>query len=299
MKILVTGGAGFIGSHLVDQLVRAGHELVVLDNLSRGIRQNIERHILDKKIEFIEGDIRNSALVERACTGCAIVYHLAAQSNVMGAVDDMRYSFETNVLGTFNLLQAAKDQGVKRFIFSSSREAYGEAQYLPVNEEHPLGAKNAYGASKASAELYCRVFNDSSRMEIVVLRLSNVFGVRDFDRVIPIFLDNVRSGKNLVIYGGNQLIDFIPIPFVTKILQLCIDNPDAISGPINVGSGQGTTLFELGTHIMDLYRSKQKILVEPARSEEVVRYTADVNRLQSIFGIDAPTAPLEHLKEML
>ena len=168
-----------------------------------------------------------------------------------------------------------------------------------MDENHVLNAKNAYGASKASAEMYCRVFQASSEMEIVVLRFANVFGLRDFNRVIPIFMDNARQRKDLIIYGGKQLIDFVPIPFAVKILEKCTDNPQAIKDPINVGSGKGTSLFDLGNLIMKLYGSKQKVLVEPARSEEVVRYTADVTRLQQVFGIGVPSSPLDHLKEML
>lgn len=299
MKILVTGGAGFIGSHLVDRLVKEGHEITVMDNLFRGNRQNLEPSIASGQVAFLNQDIRDFELVKQACRGCDLVYHLAAQSNVMGAVEDIRYSFSTNVVGTFNVLLAAKEQGVPRLVFSSSREAYGEAAYLPVDEKHLLNSKNSYGASKAAGEKYCQVFQNSGDLEVVILRLANVYGPRDFNRVIPIFLDNVQQGKELNVFGGEQLIDFIPLPFVIDVLRLAAKNRAALSGPVNVGSGRGTTLFELATRIMKISGQKSNVNVLPSRRAEVVKYTADLKRFKKVFQMEPPADPLAYLKEMI
>ena len=299
MKILVTGGAGFIGSHLVDRLVKEGHKITVLDNLFRGRLRNIESYISSGQVVFLNQDIRNFDQVKQACSGCEMVYHLAAQSNVMGAVEDMRYSFSTNVTGTFNVLLAAKEQGVRRLIFSSSREAYGEAEYLPVDERHALNSKNSYGASKAAGEKYCQVFQNSGDLEVVILRLANVYGPRDFNRVIPIFIENVKQGKDITIYGGKQLIDFISVPFVVDVLRLAANNRKALTGPVNVGSGQGTTLFDLAKRVMALFGKNNQVVVEPARSAEVVKYTADLKRFKEIFKTKPALDPLEYLKEMV
>ena len=299
MKILVTGGAGFIGSHLVDRLVKEGHEITVMDNLFRGNRQNLEPSIASGQVAFLNQDIRDFELVKQACRGCDLVYHLAAQSNVMGAVEDIRYSFSTNVVGTFNVLLAAKEQGVHRLVFSSSREAYGEAAYLPVDEKHLLNSKNSYGASKAAGEKYCQVFQNSGDLEVVILRLANVYGPRDFNRVIPIFLDNVQQGKELNVFGGEQLIDFIPLPFVIDVLRLAAKNRAALSGPVNVGSGRGTTLFELATRIMKISGQKSNVNVLPSRRAEVVKYTADLKRFKKVFQMEPPADPLAYLKEMI
>ena len=153
MHILVTGGAGFIGTHLVASLLAEGKEVSVLDNLTRGRISNT-----GKGFRFVQGDIRDRETVVKAMTGVDILFHLAAQSNVMGAVTDLDYSFTTNVFGTFEVLRAAKEAGVRRVVFTSSREVYGDAAVLPVSEDAPLHAKNAYGASKVAGELYCRVF---------------------------------------------------------------------------------------------------------------------------------------------
>lgn len=299
MKILVTGGAGFIGSHLVDRLVKEGHEITVMDNLFRGNRQNLEPSIASGQVAFLNQDIRDFELVKQACRGCDLVYHLAAQSNVMGAVEDIRYSFSTNVVGTFNVLLAAKEQGVPRLVFSSSREAYGEAAYLPVDEKHLLNSKNSYGASKVAGEKYCQVFQNSGDLEVVILRLANVYGPRDFNRVIPIFLDNVQQGKELNVFGGEQLIDFIPLPFVIDVLRLAAKNRAALSGPVNVGSGRGTTLFELATRIMKISGQKSNVNVLPSRRAEVVKYTADLKRFKKVFQMEPPADPLAYLKEMI
>ncbi len=299
MNILVTGGAGFIGSHLVDQLVEEGHTVRVLDNLHRGKKANIQKHLDSGAIEFWEKDIRDYQQIAEAFNNQEVVFHLAAQSNVLGAVQDIDYSFQTNVDGTFNVLKASKRHGVRRVIFTSSREAYGEAQYLPVDEKHPLLAKNSYGASKVAGEVYCRVFQNMGDLEMVVLRLANVYGERDFDRVIPIFVNNVLQGKDIQIFGGKQIIDFISVEIVVKTLLAAINNKRALSGPINVGSGKGTNLFQLAAKIMSLIRGKSRILVAPARQVEVVKFTADIKRFKKVFKIHVPEDPLYYLPGMI
>ncbi len=295
MRIMVTGGAGFIGSHLVDRLVTDGHEIAVLDNLRRGKRENIQAHLEQKKITFFEQDIRNFEAIKPAFEGCKIVFHLAAQSNVMGAVTDIDYSFETNVVGTFNVLKAANSAGVRRVVFSSSREVYGEAQYLPVDEKHPFTAKNSYGASKAAGEKYCDVFQNMGAFETVILRFANVYGARDFARVIPIFINNLKNDENIRIFGGEQVIDFVSVEIIIEALVQSMSNERATEAPTNIGSGKGTTLFDLASRIMQLMGKENKITVEPAREAEVVKFTADVTRMNAVFHDLQNDDPLVHL----
>jgi len=299
MNIAVTGGAGFIGSHLVDKLISKGHKVRVIDNLFRGRFENIMSRSDKNLIEIHQLDIRNYPEVQKAFKHCEIVFHLAAQSNVMGAVRDLDYSFSTNVIGTFNVLKACRENGVKRLIFTSSREVYGEALYLPVDEKHPLKAKNSYGASKVAGEAYCRVFQDQSEMDVVILRLSNVYGTRDFGRVIPVFLENVHAGRDIFIYGGEQVIDFISVNRVIAVLLNSMTNTLATSGPINVASGIGTSLFELATMIKSMVTSNSRIVVKPAREIEVVKFTADISLLQRIFETDQFSNPLADIRELL
>jgi UDP-glucose 4-epimerase len=296
---MVTGGAGFIGSHLVDQLVKSGHSVRVIDNLFRGKEENIGAHLKNKSIEFFKSDIRDYEQIKDVFKNCEVVYHLAAQSNVMGAVENIDYSFYSNVVGTFNVLKASQAAGAKRVIFTSSREAYGEAQYLPVDERHPLDSKNTYGASKVAGEKYCQVFQNMGAFDVVIFRLANVYGERDFDRVIPIFLNNVARHEDIHVFGGKQVIDFVSIEIVVKALIQAMENEEATQGPTNIGSGKETTLFELAERIMELTGSRNKVVVDPPRSVEVVKFTADIQRFKSIFNVTVPDDPLYYLERMI
>ncbi len=299
MKVLVTGGGGFIGSHLVDKLMAEGTDVVVLDNLFRGKKANLSDHFSSERFTFIQGDIRDFHTCKDAVKGCDYVYHLAAQSNVMGAVKDLDYSFNTNVVGTYNVLKAAKDANIRRFIFSSSRESYGEALKMPVREDHPLNAKNSYGASKVAGEKYCQVFASMYGMETAIFRFANVYGPRDFDRVIPIFIQSARSGEDINIFGGEQLIDFISIEVIVSALLDARANTGILNGPVNVGSGKGTSLFELAREIKQLASTECQVNILPARSVEVVKFVASMERFKNTFKIPVPGDPLYFLARML
>ncbi len=292
MKVLVTGGAGFIGAHLVGALAAAGDEVVVLDNLRRG-----DAAKLPNRVRFVEGDIRDPAAVRAALDGCARVYHLAAQSNVLGAVSDADYSFTSNVVGTYNVLVAARDAGVERMVFTSSREAYGEADQLPVDEEQAMNPKNSYGASKAAGEVYCRTFQGTYGLDVSVLRLANVYGPGDRDRVIPIWLDRARRGLDLDLYGGEQVLDLVPVELVVRALRKAAET--ALDGqPVNVGSGQGVTLRDLAARVRALPGVPVGLRVLPARSVEVTRFVADVTRMRNLLGLEPPDEPLVDLRRL-
>ena len=299
MRVMVTGGAGFIGSHLVDRLIAQGYEVVVVDNLFRGRLRNIEKHLNVPIFQFHETDIRDYDALKRHMQGCRIVFHLAAQSNVMGAVQDSDYSFESNVTGTYQVLKAARENSVERLIFSSSREVYGEAKYIPVDEKHPLEPKNFYGASKVAGEKYCEIFHHMDYFEVAIVRLANVYGQRDYQRVIPIFIENLKKHEGIHIYGGDQVIDFIAIEIVVNTFIQTMKSSKVLSGPINVGSGKGTTLFELAQRLKELLATRGKIVVDPPRTVEVVRYTADIRRFHSVFDIPIPEDALYYLPEMI
>ena len=293
MRVLVTGGAGFLGSHLVDALVAAGEEVIVLDNLHRGSPANIDAHLRTGAVTFIEGDIRDYAAVLEAAAGIDVVYHLAAQSNVIGATKDTDYSFTTNVAGTYNVLKAAASASVRRLVFSSSREVYGEPDSIPVPESAPLVAKNSYGASKVAGEAYCRVWESMTGLECQILRFANVYGPRDRDRVIPIWLERATRGEPLELYGGEQVIDFVWVgKAVEALLAAAGIEP---TGPINVGSGTGVTLPHLAQRLLEETRSLSRLETFPARGAEVVRFVADLERMQRVLGVTPDTDPLAHL----
>ena len=292
MKILITGGAGFIGSHLVDRLVQAdAGQVTVLDNFSRGREEHLAP--IRSKIEIIRGDIRDRLLLQKIIKGVDLVFHLAAQANVLGAVKDLDYSFETNVIGTFEVLRAAETSGVKRVIFSSSREVYGEPTSLPVPETAPVAPKNAYGISKAAGEMYCRLFADRG-LEVIILRLANVYGTRDRGRVIPLFAEQALVGKSLTVFGRNKILDFLWIEDLLDVLckaSTC-SYPDSA---VNVGSGKGVNLMDLAERISALAGNSSVVQVTGERAPEVGRYVADVGLARKLFDLYCPDDAIEHL----
>ncbi len=292
MRIAVTGGAGFIGSHLVDRLAADGaHDIVVIDNLHRGRVAGLP---LSSRVSFREVDIRNREALLDAIGGCEVVFHLAAQSNVLGAEAHLDYSFSTNVTGTFHVLTAAKSVGVRRVVFTSSREVYGDPERTPVEETAPLLPKNAYGASKAAAEMYCRVLSDN----VTILRLANVYGPGDRSRVIPIFIDNALRGEPLQLYGGEQVVDFIWVGVVVEALMRAGFGA-WIGEPVNIGSGTGITIRELATRIVETIGGRSQLVVMPVREVEVTRFIASTARAQRLLGIQPPEDPLSHLGEVI
>ena len=295
-KIVVTGGAGFIGSHLIDRLVSGfSGEIVALDNLRRGNLANLSHH--GDRVRFVEGDIRSFDTVEGVLEGADLVFHLGAQSNVLGAVQDITYSFTTNVDGTFNVLRAAASRGVSRVVFSSSREVYGDVTELPVLEATPLAPKNAYGASKAAGELYCGVFQKAG-LDVRILRLANVYGTRDHGRVIPLFVGRALHGEPLILYGGDQVIDFIEVGLVAAAMVRAASCPE-LPEPVNVASGQGMTVRELAERVQAATGASVPIQVQPRREQEVVGYVGDAARARQLLDLPRPADPLFGLARVI
>jgi UDP-glucose 4-epimerase len=292
----VTGGAGFIGSHLVQRLTRdRSDSVVVLDNLRRASGENLL--VSGSNVFFRQDDIRDRAAVGESMRGCDTVFHLAAQSNVLGAVSDIEYSFDTNVQGTFNVLKAARETGVRRVVFTSSREVYGDSDLTPRQETDPIRPKNAYGVSKAAGEMYCRIFNEGS-LEVVVLRIANAYGPGDRDRVIPLFIENAILGRPLVLYGGTQVLDFVWIDtIVDALMKAAFD--EKVSGPINIGSGKGITVRDLAQRVIELTASDSSLRIEPQREVEVACFVANISRAREQFGIQAPQDPLFGLQSVI
>lgn len=290
MRVLVTGGAGFIGRRLTQALLNDDHDVVILDNLWRA-----SADALPDGAVFIHGDIRDRDTVERAVRGCDHVYHLAAQSNVMGAVTDVDYSFTTNVVGTFNVLHCSAQEGVEKVIFASSREVYGDPQYIPVAENHPLAAKNAYGASKVAGEAYCQAFQTTHGLQSSILRLANVYGTGDQGRVIPLWLERAARGERLELYGGEQVLDFVPVSLAVRALMRA-SRLTRGAPPINVGSGRGVALRELAERIAQLPGAHVRVDVRPARTVEVTRFVARVDQMRAVLGLEPPTDPLAELE---
>jgi len=297
MRWLVTGGAGFIGSHLVDAILDRGlGEVVVLDSFRRGRREFLARHEGNPALTILEGDIRDAAAVRDALRGCDTVVHLAARSNVMGSEADVQDACESNVAGTVNVLDAALKAGVRNVVFSSSREVYGDPPSLPVAEDAPLAPKNLYGASKAAGETYCSVFRQRG-LDIRILRLSNVYGRRDTERVIPLWFERAEDGRPLEVFGGKQVLDLIWIDFVVEALVKAALGPP-LPQPVNVGSGRGIPILELARRLIEVTGSRSAPVFLPAREQEVLGYTADVTAMRTVLGIEPPPDPLVYLASM-
>ena len=225
-----------------------------------------------------------------------MVFHLAAQSNVLGAVHDIEYSFSTNVIGTLNVLRAARDAGAKRVVFTSSREVYGDAHQLPVPESAPLRPKNAYGASKVAGEAYCEAFGNDG-LETVILRLANVTDHATATGSSP-SLSNALHGEPLTINGGDQIVDFVWIGVVLDAL-IRAGFGEHIKGPVNVASGKGTNIQELATRVLKETAVEVHSNMSPAIQPKFVGFVADVTRAKSVLNIDLLEDPLSHLDEVI
>ncbi|MGE3077126.1 MAG: NAD-dependent epimerase/dehydratase family protein [Dehalococcoidia bacterium] len=286
MKVVVTGGAGFIGHHLVQRLVCESHDVTVLDNLHRGRADWPELH----QARFVRGDIRDSDSCLEAFAGADAVVHLAAQSNVMGSQSGPDYAYSTNVTGTWNVARAASEAGIRHLVFASSREVYGDAMELPVRETAPFSPKNLYGASKVAGEVLLQQLRTSD-MQISVLRLSNVIGRGDCGRVVPLWLERARRHAPLTVFGGEQLLDLVPVEVVCAAFLRVLEG-GGTAEPLNVGSGKATSILSLANHIIELTRSRSSVEIVPSRGPEVSRYCADISRAREVLGLNPPPEPL-------
>ena len=292
MKILVTGGAGFIGSHLVDYLVREQRAQVsVFDNFSHGKIENLSRVI--NAIRIVDGDILDLSRLRAEMTGHGIVFHLAALSSVFDCVRNPELAMRNNVEGTRQVLEAARQSGVRRVVFASSREVYGEPANLPVLESSPINPKNTYGVSKSAAEDICAQYATSG-LELTVLRLSNVYGIRDRGRVIPRFVEQALHSAPVTVYGRDKLLDFLWIENLVRVLALAtrLPSPDH---PVNIGGGKGTRIIELARRVCELTYQRSPIQIADERQLEVGHFVADVNAARILFNLHCPDDPLEYL----
>src|SRR5499433_198029 len=275
MKILVTGGAGFIGSHVCDEFVAHGHVVAALDNLSTGSRQN-----LSSRIPLIELDIRASEAADYiAREKPDVVCHLAAQMDVRKSVQDPRFDAESNILGTLNLLEAARRASVKKFIFSSTGGAvYGEQDIFPAPEAHPTRPVSPYGVSKAAGELYLGYYRAQYGLASVSLRYANVYGPRQNPHgeagVVAIFSQRLLAGEPCTIHGtGRQTRDFVFGPDVARANLLAAER--AVEGPINVGTGLETDVNRLHALLARAAGSNQPPQHAPAKPGEQMRSSVD------------------------
>ena len=302
--VLVTGGAGFIGSHLVDRLLEEGFRVRVVDNFFSGDQKNLAQHKNNKLFEFVEGDIRDFDLVKTVIKGVDFVLHQVALVSVPRSCEDPVLSNEINVIGTLNLLQACVDVDVKRFVFTSSCALYGDSDNLPIKEDFPVNPLSPYALDKYACEEYARIFCETYGLETVGLRYYNVYGPRQkvgyYSGVISVFINCFLNNKSPTVFGdGNQSRDFVNVKDVVNanLLALAKEN---ISGEVfNISSGKRISINSIIKIIQKVMDKKSEIFYAEPRSGDVEHSFADIKKAQKILGYKPSVNFEEGLREVV
>ncbi len=292
-RILITGGAGFIGSHLVELLLANGCFVRVVDNFSTGKMENLPTGNPDLEVQT--GDIRNKDDVAKAVKNMDAVVHLAAVASVQASVVDPIGTHSSNFLGTLNLLERCREEQVKRFIYASSAAVYGDVKTLPVPEETPLNPLTPYASDKLAGEYYLEFYRREYGLEPGVFRFFNVFGPRQdpsspYSGVISIFVDRALTSQDLTIYGdGEQTRDFIYVKDLVTILYKALITENLNPGPVNAGTGTQTSLNQL-IKVLETTLKKELIVRYSAhRLADIKNSLADISRLQTRFNFTPST----------
>jgi len=288
MKYIVTGGAGFIGSHIVEELAGPGHEVVILDNLFSGKMENIAPFLRMKNVSFVQGSVTDLPLLQKTFAGADGIFHEAAIASVPRSIASPVATNEANVTGTLNVLVAARDCGVRKVLFASSSSVYGNTPTLPKQEDMTPNPLSPYAVSKLTGEQYLRVFSEVYGMKTVSLRYFNVFGPRqdpksEYAAVIPNFITRILNHESPVIHGdGGQTRDF---SYVKDVVQANIRamKSDA-QGVFNVAYCQRIDLKELAATIMELTGITVPLTFDPPRAGDVRDSLADIARAKQAFG---------------
>ena len=297
MRYLVTGGAGFIGSHLVEHLLERGEDVVVLDDFSTGRRENLEP--FQDRIRLVEGSITDPAACAEAAEGAAYVFHQAALGSVPRSVEDPVATHEANLTGTLNVLKAAHDAGVRRVVYAASSSAYGDTPELPKREDMFPLPRSPYAVTKLGGEQYCRAFHASYGLETVSLRYFNVFGARQdpasqYAAVIPLFAMAALENRSPTIHGdGEQTRDFTHISNVVRANMLALEAPAAALGEVfNVGCGERISINRLWKEIRALTGATAEAEHTPPRPGDVRDSLASLDRIRALLGYE-PEVDLE------
>jgi len=288
MKFLVTGGAGFIGSHLVHRLVENGNSVTVLDNFATGKRDNLAPVL--SKINLIEGSVVSKEDVAKAVEGMDYVLHHAAQVSVPKSMDDPYWNNEFNVTGTLNVLEGARSAGVKRVVLASSSSIYGDREEKLLHEKLEPACKSLYALSKLIGEQYCRIYSNEFGLSTVCLRYFNVFGVRqdpnaEYAAVIPKFITAALAGERPTIFGdGEQTRDFIHVDNVVEANLLCCGLGEALGEVYNIGAGEAFSLKKLLAVVSEVTDVKMDPIFEDPRLGDVQHTLADISKATKSLG---------------
>jgi len=303
MTTVVTGGAGFIGSHVVDRLVGLGKQVVVLDNLSTGKRANLAHH--EDRVELVTADVTEGLFAPLAGRSVEQIIHLAAQVSVVASIQNPLVDVHVNYRGTVQVLEYARAIGVKKVVFASSAAIYGDTAEVPVREDVRPMPVSPYGIDKLASEHMLRYYSTVHAVPTTAFRFFNVYGPRQdpsspYSGVISIFADRAAAGKGLTIFGdGEQTRDFV---FVGDVARVVVDAALTEAGDraiCNVGTGREITINHLAQTIVELCGGRSKISHAPARAGEIVRSLAAVERAHEVFGWKAKVALEDGLRETL
>ncbi len=301
MIYLVTGGAGFIGSHIVEEIVRNGGKVIILDDFSKGTIENLKGVI--KRVKIIKGSITNKNAIKEAMKNIDYIIHLAAVSSAPDASKNPERTYKINVEGTRNILEAVPYKGIRRFIFISSASVYKENKNKVYKEEDKKEPKTIYGKSKLKAEEICLNYASKKRISLIILRYFNVFGPRDIKksgRIIPSWLDNIKKGKEIEIYGdGKQTRDFIYIKDIVEATLLSCKKEGINKEILNIGTGKPYSILELKMKIEEIMGYKLKVRSKKKRRNDIKHLIADISKAESILGFKPKTSLSNGLRETI
>ncbi|THG76616.1 NAD-dependent epimerase/dehydratase family protein [Pseudomonas sp. A-1] len=302
--ILVTGGAGFIGSHLADALLARGHRVRVLDNLSTGKRANLP--LDNPRLELIEGDVADIGAVQAALAGCTAVAHLAAVASVQASVDDPVGTHQSNFIGTLNLCEAMREQGVRRVLFASSAAVYGQnGEGTAIDEDTPKAPLTPYAADKLASEHYLDFYRRQHGLEPAIFRFFNIFGPRQdpsspYSGVISIFAERALAGLPISVFGdGEQTRDFVYVADLVTLLVQALEAPQVEAGAVNVGLDRATSLNQLLAALADILGNLPPVTHGEARAGDIRHSRADNRRLLARFVFPEPTPLRDGLARLL
>jgi nucleoside-diphosphate-sugar epimerase len=306
MKVLVTGGAGFIGSHIAEALLRRGDSVRVLDNFSTGKRENVEeliRQFNRTRLKVLEGDVRDASRVGEAVRGVEVIFHSAAFVSVPQSMDEPLECFDVNVNGTSLLFEEARRAGVRRAVVASSAAVYGESDALPLVEETPLQPKSPYALSKRVNEMYTELCTRSFGFEVVALRYFNVYGPRQrpdsmYAAAVPIFARRLLDNKPVTIFGdGGQTRDLINVHDVVRANLIASEHPNAPGKIFNICTGIETRLLDLIEVLYDLFpHAPAPEFIEP-RPGDIYRSVGSPQKAKEFIGFEAQVSLAQGLKE--
>lgn len=304
LPILVTGGAGFIGSNLVDALIARGYAVRVLDNLSTGKRSNLPS--VDS-VELIVGDVADANTVRRAVQGCRAVVHLAAVASVQASVDDPVGTHQSNLVGTLNLCEAMREAGIRRVLFASSAAVYGNnGEGEPIKEETPKAPLTPYAADKLASEYYLDFYRRQHGLEPAIFRFFNIYGPRQdpsspYSGVISIFTERARNGLPIAVFGdGEQTRDFVYVGDLVEVLVQALESSEVQEGAVNVGLNQATSLKQLLDAVGDVLGGLPEVSYQAARQGDIRHSRANNARLVQRYRLpEPPTGMRDGLAKLL